>query len=250
MLTEPTMERLKGLKLDAMATTWTEQRKMADISKVDFDERFGLLVDAEWIDRENKRMARLLREAKLKYPQACIEDIDYPAKRELDKATIRQIATGRWLLEHLNICISGATGTGKSYLGCAFAQSACRKGYRAIYRRSPRLFEELRLAYADGTYTKLLTRIAKIDVLVIDDWGLAPVGERERNQLLEVLEDRSESRSTIMTSQLPISKWHEHIGDAMIADAICDRLLHGAYKVALKGPSRRPQKPTRQGEGD
>jgi DNA replication protein DnaC len=240
------MERLKALRLDTMAAAWMEQTKMADIGRADFDERFGLLVDAEWVDRENRRLTRLLREAKLRYPHACIEDIDYPAKRELDKATTRQIATGRWILDHLNVCITGATGTGKSYLGCAFAQLACRKGYRALYRRAPRLYEELRLAYADGSYTKVLARIAKIDVLVIDDWGLSAVGDRERDQLLEILEDRSESRSTIVTSQLPISKWHEQIGDSMIADGICDRLLSSAYKIALKGPSRRPDKAKRQ----
>jgi DNA replication protein DnaC len=243
MLNEPTLHKLKALKLDAFATAWLEQQKNADMTQVPFDERLGYLVDAECLARENGRLVRLLREAKLKMPSACIEDVDYPAKRELDKAVVRQLATCRWVAEHHNICISGATGTGKSYLACALAQQACRRGYRAIYRRSSRLFDELRLAHADGSYVRVLAKIARTDVLIIDDWGLAAVTERERHDFHEVLEDRHGARSTIITSQLPPERYHDHIGDPMTADAICDRLLNSAHRIALKGPSRRrPEK--------
>ena len=243
MLNEPTLHKLKALKLDAFAAAWLEQQKDANMTQVPFDERLGYLVDAECLARENGRLVRLLREAKLKMPSACIEDVDYPAKRDLDKAVVRQLATCRWVAEHHNICISGATGTGKSYLACALAQQACRRGYRAIYRRSSRLFDELRLAHADGSYVRVLGKIARTDVLIIDDWGLAPVTERERHDFHEVLEDRHGARSTIITSQLPPERYHDHIGDPMTADAICDRLLNSAHRIALKGPSRRrPEK--------
>ena len=206
-----------------------------------FDERLGLLVEAEWIARENKRLGRALQEARLKLPQACLEAIDYPARRELDKAVIRQLATCRWVEEHHNVILVGATGVGKSFVACALAHQACRKGYRALYRRASRLFHELLLARADGTYVRVLTKLARLDVLVIDDWGLAPVQEQERRDLLEILEDRYGTRSTIVTSQLPRAQWHEHIGDATLADAICDRLLHNAHRLVLKGPSRRKE---------
>jgi len=241
MLNQPTMEKLLALKLSAFATAWGEQQKNPDISNLSFDERLGLLVDAEWLHRENARMARRTREAKLRLPSACIEDVDYSARRELDKAVVRQLATCRWLQEHQNIVITGATGTGKTYLACALANAACRNGYRALYRRAPRLFDELMLAHADGSYPRLLTSIAKLDLLVIDDWGLVAVKEQERRDLLEVLEDRCGSKSTIMTSQLPPTKWHDHLGDPTVADAICDRILHNAHRLVLKGPSRRKE---------
>ena len=166
---------------------------------------------------------------------------DNPARRELDKAVIRQLATCRWIDEHHNVILVGATGVGKSFVACALAHQACRKGYRALYRRASRLFHELILARADGTYVRVLTKLARVDVLVIDDWGLAPVQEQERRDLLEILEDRYGTRSTIVTSQLPPAQWHEHIGDPTLADAICDRLLHNAHRLVLKGPSRRKE---------
>jgi len=185
--------------------------------------------------------AAALQEAKLKLPQACLEAIDYPARRELDKAVIRQLATCRWIDEHHNVILVGATGVGKSFVACALAHQACRKGYSRLYRRASRLFHELILARADGTYVRVLTKLARVDVLVIDDWGLAPVQEQERRDLLEILEDRYGTRSTIVTSQLPPAQWHEHIGEATLADAICDRLLHNAHRLVLKGPSRRKE---------
>jgi DNA replication protein DnaC len=203
MLNAPTLDQLHALKLDALAAAWTEQQHQADMTALAFDERFGLLVEAEWHARENKRFGRALQEAKLKLSQACIEAIDYPARRELDKAAIRQLATCRWIEEHHNVILVGATGTGKSFIGCALAHQACRKGYRAGYRRASRLFHEFALARADGTYVRLLGKLARLDVLLIDDWGLAPVQDQERRDLLEILEDRYGTRSTIITSQLP-----------------------------------------------
>ncbi|MBU4455783.1 IS21-like element helper ATPase IstB [Patescibacteria group bacterium] len=251
MLTEPTLEKLNAMRLEAMATAWMDQQKDPETSRLAFDERFGLLVDAEWLKRENRRLDRLLKEAKLKMSQACVEDIDYPARRELDRATIRSLATCRWVQEHHNIVVTGATGTGKTFLACALAQQSCRKGYRALYRRASRLFEELSLARADGSYTRLLGKLARMDVLVIDDWGLTPVRDPERSDLLEILEDRYGSRSTIMTSQLPPERWHDYLGDPTLADAICDRVLHNAYRIGLKGPSRRkPEESGKKEEGE
>jgi DNA replication protein DnaC len=241
MLTAPTMDHLQALKLDTMAAAWTAQQQQADLTALAFDERFGLLVEAEWTARENRRLGRALQEAKLKLSRACIEAIDYPARRELDKAVIRQLATCRWIAEHHNVILVGATGVGKSFIACALAHQACRKGYRAGYRRASRLFHELTLARADGTYIRLLGKLARLDVLLIDDWGLAPVQDQERRDLLEILEDRYATRSTIITSQLPPAQWHDYLADATLADSICDRLLHNAHRIVLQGPSRRKE---------
>jgi DNA replication protein DnaC len=243
MLTEPTLEMLRSLHLDAMASAWLEQQRSADAAALSFDERFAMLVEAETLHRENRRLAKLLKDAKLRIGHACVEDIHYSARRELDKALVRQLATCRWIVEHQNIAITGMTGTGKSYVACALGQQACRKGYRTIYRRASRLTDELALARADGTHVRLLGRLARVDVLIIDDWGHTALREQERHDLLEILDDRYDLRSTIMTSQLPIKEWHDHIGDPTHADAICDRLLHNAHRIVLKGPSKRkPEK--------
>lgn len=242
MLTEPTIDKLHSLHLNAMAAAWTAQREDPKLLGIDFDSRFGMLVDAEHLSRDNKRLARALREAKLRISTACIEDIDYAAKRELDRSLVRQLGTCAWIGVHANVIITGATGTGKSYIACALAQQACRTGYRALYRRVPRLLEELALAHADGTYTRLLGRLAKVDVLILDDWGLAPMNDQQRRDVLEVLEDRHGARSTVVTSQLPVENWHDYIAHPTIADAVLDRLVHNAHKIKMKGPSRRKEK--------
>lgn len=241
MLTEPTVEKLQEMRLHAMATAWLEQHNAADLGEMSFDERFGLLVDSEYLSRENRRLARLLREAKLRISDACIEDIDYPAARKLDKTLIRKLATCRWVQEHQNVVVTGATGTGKTYVACALAQQACRKGYRVLYRRLTRLFDEVMLARADGTYVRFLARLARADLLVLDDWGLVPLKERDRQELLEILEDRYDMHSLIITSQLPANAWHEYLGDPTLADAILDRVLHNAHRIVLQGPSRRKE---------
>jgi len=241
MLTSQTLEQLQALKLPAMAQAWTAQQQETELSALSFDERLALLVDAEWRARENKRLTRALQEAKLKLPHACVEAIDYPARRELDKALIRQLASCRWVEEHQQVLICGATGVGKTFLACALANQTCRKGYRARYWRASRLYHACALARADGTYIRLLAQLARVDVLVLDDWGLVPLGEAERRDVLEILEDRSGTRSTIVTSQLPPAQWHDYVGDPTLADAICDRLLHNAHRIVLKGPSRRKE---------
>jgi len=241
MLLQQTLEKLQLLNLLAMAAAWTEQQKSTDLGSLTFDERFTFLVDAEWMHRENKRLTRCLKDAKLRLAGACVEDIDFHARRDLDKAQVRQLATCKWVDEHQNVLITGATGTGKTYLACALAQQACRKGRRALYRRSSRLFDELTLARADGTYSRLLDKLARVDVLVVDDWGLVPVKDADRHDLFEILEDRYGNRSTILTSQLPPAKWHDHLADPTLADAILDRLVHNAHRLVLKGPSRRKE---------
>jgi DNA replication protein DnaC len=239
MLTEPTIDKLRGMRLGTMADAWLSQREQPKVHELDFDTRFGLLVDAEHLSRDNKRLARALRAAKLRLPNACIEDIDFAPKRELDRAAIRQLGTCTWIASHANVIITGATGTGKSYLACALAQQACRSGYRVSYRRMPRLIEELALAHADGTYTRLPGRLAKVDVLVLDDWGIAPLRDQERRDMLEIVEDRHGARATIITSQLPVENWHDYVGDPTIADALLDRVVHTAHRIKLKGPTRR-----------
>jgi DNA replication protein DnaC len=247
MLTEPTMEKLRALRLEGMVHLLEEQRGDPSVRELGFEERFGLLVDAEWTHQQDKRLRRRLREAKLKIGNACVEDVDLSGRRGLERSVVRQLATCRWVEEHENLAITGPTGVGKTFLACAFAHQACRKGFRALYRRTSRLFDELTLARAEGTYPKLLGRFARIHVLVLEDFGLTPVGERDRYDLLEILEDRYGVRSTIMTSQLPTDRWYDHLGDPTVADAILDRVLHNAHKITLKGPSRRKRTAKKDG---
>lgn len=242
MLTEPTKERLYMMRLAAMAVAWQEQQKDAKSSSLSFDERFALIIEAEYLARDNRRLQRLLKDAQLRLPSACLEDVEASSPRGLEKSQVAQLASCAWIGEHQNVLVSGATGVGKSYLACALGQMGCRRGFRVLYRRVPRLFEELSLAKADGTYAKLLGKLARMDLLVLDDLGIGTLKEPQRHDLLEVLEDRYGQRSTVITSQLPVAKWHEWIGDPTLADAILDRVIHNAHKLTLKGPSRRKEK--------
>ncbi len=241
MLTHPTLDKLQALKFTGMAEALAEQMNMPDIDTLSFEERLGLLIDREVTARENRRLSSRLRRARLKH-NAALEDIDYRQPRGLDKSLIQSLAACRWVTEHLNILITGPTGVGKTWLACALAQKACRKGHTALYLRLPRLLQELAIAKGDGRYPKLLATLAKTEVLILDDWGLAKLTAEQRRDLLEILEDRHGTRSTLATSQLPVDKWHDLIGDPTLADAILDRLVHNAYKINLKGDSMRKRR--------
>jgi DNA replication protein DnaC len=238
MLKHPTLDKLHALKLTGMAAALADQSATTDITELTFEERLGLLVDREMTERDNRRMTSRLRRAKLRHT-AILEDIDYRNSRGLDKGLVQSLANCQWVKEHLNVLITGPTGVGKTWLACALAHKACREGYTAQYVRLTRLLRELTIAKGDGQYAKLLTNLAKVDVLILDDWGLMKLSAENRRDLLEVLEDRHGRRSTIATSQLPIDQWHDVIGDATLADAILDRLVHNAYKINLRGESMR-----------
>ena len=238
MLTHPTMEKLNTLKLTGMVKALTEQQQMAEVDSLGFEERLGLLVDREATERENRKLATRLKKAKLRQ-SASIEDLDFRKNRGMDKALILSLAACAWIAKGINVLICGPTGVGKSYLACALAHKACLEGYTALYLRLPRLFEELRLAKADGRYGKLMLSYAKTDLLVLDDWGLTPMTDPQRRDLLELVEDRYGLKSTIITSQLPVTAWHEAIGDPTLADAILDRIVHNAHKIEMKGESMR-----------
>lgn len=240
MLKHPTLDKLHALKLTGMAAALADQSATTDIQELTFEERLGLLVDREMTERDNRRMSSRLRRAKLRHT-AILEDIDYRHSRGLDKGLVQSLAGCQWVKEHLNVLITGPTGVGKTWLACALAHKACREGYTAQYVRLTRLLRELTIAKGDGQYAKLLTNLAKVDVLILDDWGLMKLSAENRRDLLEVLEDRHGRRSTIATSQLPIEEWHGVIGDATLADAILDRLVHNAYKINLRGESMRKQ---------
>jgi DNA replication protein DnaC len=238
MLTHPTIEKLQALHLTAMAQAFDQQRGSSQYAELRFDDRFGLLVDTEWTAREQRRLAQQLRQANLRYP-ACLEDIDFSTPRGLARDVVLSLGTGGWIRDHHNLLITGPTGIGKSWLASAFVQSACRHGFTATYVWAPRLLHELAVSRGDGSYARLLARLAKLDLLAIDDWLLAALTDAERRDLLEVIEDRSERASTLIASQLPPTAWHAAIGEPSVADAICDRLIHRAHRLTLKGPTMR-----------
>lgn len=242
MLMHPTLDQLRQLRLDGMARALEEQLNREDITDLNFEDRLALLLDREATHRSNKRLVSRLRKAKLRHRGACVEDLDFRARRGLDRRRVLELASCDWLRLHRNLLVTGPTGAGKTYLACALAQKACREGYSALYTRLPRLLEDLRIAHGDGRYPKLMASLAKLDLLVLDDWGLTPPSETDRRELLEILEDRHELRSTLVLSQLPRDQWYEHLGHPVLADAILDRLVHNAYHLELKGESMRKLK--------
>ena len=238
MLIHPTIEKLKSLRLSGMAKVFAEQLQQPDSQQLSIEERISLMVEEEMIVRENKRLQSRLKKASLKQT-ASVEDIDYQTPRGLDKSLVLELARCHWIKDQHNILVIGPTGTGKTFLACALAHKACLEGYSSHYARMPRLIPELSLAQGDGSYLKRMRQLAKMDVLILDDWGLLSLNADQRRDLLEILDDRHEKSSTIVTSQLPIKLWHEQLNDNTLADAILDRLVHNAYRIELKGESMR-----------
>ncbi|MCP4549305.1 MAG: ATP-binding protein [bacterium] len=241
MLIHPTLEKLRELRLTGMQKALIEQMDMPDCDALSFDERFGILVDSEHTERENRRLQTRLKRARLRQA-ATVEDIDYRQPRGLDKSLMLSLAGCDWVRQHHNVIITGPTGTGKSYLACALGNKVCREGYPVLYFRIARLFQDLAIAKADGRYDKVLRTLVRCRLLVLDDWGTAPLTDEQRRDLFEVMEDRYDRGSTIIAAQLPVKHWHETIGDPTLADAILDRLIHNAYTITLKGESMRKRK--------
>lgn len=249
MLTHPTHDRLVALGLNGMAKALDEQQRQPDIAALAFEERLALLVDREATERENKRLVARLRFASLRQ-SAVVEDIDMKAPRGLDRPLFQKLVAGEWIDRHQNLLIIGPTGVGKSWIACALGHKACRDNRSVLYQRLPRLFEALALARGDGRHARLLRTLARVELLILDDWGLAPMTAEQRRDLLEMMEDRHGRGSTLVTSQLPVEHWHEIIGDPTIADAILDRLVHNAHRLTLKGESLRKAAAKRQSLDD
>jgi DNA replication protein DnaC len=245
MLTHPTHDRLVALGLNGMAKALDEQQRQPDIAALTFEERLALLVDREATERENKRLVARLRFASLRQ-NAVVEDIDMKAPRGLDRPLFQKLVAGEWIDRHQNLLIIGPTGVGKSWIACALGHKACRHNRSVLYQRLPRLFDALALARGDGRHARLLRTLARVELLILDDWGLAPMTAEQRRDLLEMMEDRHGRGSTVVTSQLPVEHWHQIIGDPTIADAILDRLVHNAHRLTLKGESLRKAAAKRQ----
>ena len=241
MLIEQTLEKMNAMKLVGMAEALRQQLGSAQHGKLSFDDRLGLLVEAEWLAREQKRLKTRLHAAKLRFP-ASLEDVDFKHPRRLDRQVVLSLGNCGFVLNRHNIVITGPTGIGKSYLACAFVERACRRGHKAAYVRLPRLLQQLAVGRGDGSYARVLDRLQRFELLAIDDWLLAPLRDSERRDLAEVIEDRSERASTLVASQLDTEDWHASIGDPNLADSICDRVLNNAHRIALKGPSMRNTK--------
>lgn len=249
MLNQPTIEKLHTLRLYGMADAFRTQLETPATHELSFDERFALLVDEQWLWKQNRALARRQKAAKLKQ-RATIEDVNYHHPRGLDRKLFRTLASSEWVRQKLNLVFTGPTGIGKTWLGCALAQKACRDGFTVLHKKSSELFRELSLAHADGSIGQVFLHLARIDVLLIDDFAMAALKDSERRDFLEICDDRYQLRSMILTSQMPVAHWHEQIGDPTVADSILDRLLHNAYRVELKGESIRKtlgRKPEQEG---
>jgi len=241
MLNQPTIEKLQAMKLHGMANAFREQLELPGASQLAFEERFGILVDRQWDWKQNRALTRRLQLARFK-ERGVIEDIDYQHPRGLDRKLMRTLATSEWVRQHHNLLFIGPTGIGKTWLACALAHRACRDGFTASHKRMSELFRELAVARADGSIGQLLVKFSRIDVLLLDDFAMAPLKDPERRDLLEICDDRYQRRSTILTSQVPIAHWHEQIGDPSIADSILDRLVHNSHRIELNGDSMRKKR--------
>jgi DNA replication protein DnaC len=239
MLDQQTLEKLTQMRLSAMGQEYRRQLESSDKNALSFEERFAMIADAEWINRQNNRLKRLLGKADLRVQDACLEDLDYEPRRNLDRGSVARLADMTWLYESRNLIVTGASGTGKTYLACAFGNQACRRGFKTRYYRVNRLLTNLNIGQGDGSYNKIIKELKKIDLLILDDWGMALLDPVSSRDLLEVVEDRYGYHSTIISGQLPVSKWHELFEDSTVADAVLDRLVHNAYRFELKGPTRR-----------
>ncbi|NCP78642.1 MAG: AAA family ATPase [Deltaproteobacteria bacterium CG_4_10_14_3_um_filter_60_8] len=241
MLTQPTIEKLNAMKLAAMARAFADQLQCPDMTALSFEERFGLIVDYQMTDLENRRMLNRLKNAKLRL-SASVEDLDFRQGRGMDRAMVMSLAQNQWVKSHHNILVTGPTGVGKSYLACALAQKACRDGHSVLYQRLPRLLQDIAVSRHDGRYNKIMGPITKCEVLILDDFLISPLTREEQRELLEIVEDRYDRKATVITSQLPVKAWHGAMQDPTLADAILDRVVHNAYKVELKGESMRRKK--------
>ncbi|MCH8238657.1 MAG: ATP-binding protein [Proteobacteria bacterium] len=239
MLTHPTLDQLKELKLDGMAEAFTELEAQDGTAALNHAEWLALLIDRETSSRATKRFQTRMRSAKLRHAGAAPEDVDYRARRNLDKALFQKLLTGKWIKQRRNLMLTGPCGTGKTWLACALAQAACRDGVTVLYKRLPRLFDELELAHGDGRFPRLFRSLTKVDLLILDDWGPERLNASQRRDLMEIVEDRYDAGSTLITSQLPLDTWHDVIGEPTFADAILDRLVHNAYRIGLDGQSMR-----------
>jgi len=246
MLIHQTAEKLRSMKLPAMAAEYVRQAESPDMDALDFGERFGMLADAEWTARRNSRIRKLVADAKLRVPTACFADLDYRPSRKLDRAHVARLSDFAWVREAKNVIITGCTGTGKTWLACAFGTEACRKGLRVTYHRVNRLLNDLAAASASGDLAKLLNRLKKADLLILDDWGLNTLNLLEGRLLLEVFEDRFGEGSTLITAQLPVASWHGLFEDSTAADAALDRVVHNSYRFVLQGPSLRRLDPVHE----